>query len=293
MKLDKTILDEVDIQNIISKVTNKSFWNAFFPELSIETPKKITPINGINNEQCKKQLQTDGYCGYYNTFNETETQLMAKCVQKLYTSGLLPIFLSLYDCFWERLFSIHPILQHLLAKDYWILPDIWAWYVDPKEGSAGWAPHRDKLVPVIRDDGNADSLTLWFSLSDATPENGCITVLPASLDPNYPNNPAMTIENFQDLRALPAEAGSVLIWNQAILHWGGKSSQWSNTPRISFACEIQQTDIPPFNEPCLEPGVFPSFSQRLQLIGKQILQYQHMYQLSTDYETVGKHLIQV
>jgi hypothetical protein len=43
--------------------------------------------------------------------------------------------------------------------------------------------------------------------------------------------------------------------------------------------EFQKASAPAFNEPLREPSL-PSFQERLRLIRKQILQYQHMYPVS-------------
>ena len=42
MKLNKAILDNPNIEDLIATVQDKSFWRSFFPELSIENPKKIS-----------------------------------------------------------------------------------------------------------------------------------------------------------------------------------------------------------------------------------------------------------
>jgi hypothetical protein len=37
----------------------------------------------------------------------------------------------------------------------------------------------------------------------------------------------------------------------------------------------------------LDPGRTPTFTERLGLIGKQVLQYRHMYPLSADVEAIA------
>jgi hypothetical protein len=46
-----------------------------------------------------------------------------------------------------------------------------------------------------------------------------------------------------------------------------------------MALEFQRGDIPPFNSPEIALPANLAFDQRLRLISKQILQYQHMYPL--------------
>ena len=82
------------------------------------------------------------------------------------------------------------------------------------------------------------------------------------------------------VRALPVEPGDYLIWNQAVLHWGSRSSRLAQGPRISMALEFQRGDVAPFNGPLLPPLTRPGFEARLKLVAKQILQYRHMYPLT-------------
>jgi len=63
-------------------------------------------------------------------------------------------------------------------------------------------------------------------------------IVPAFFDTNYGNvqkGQKREIINFQDIRALPAVAGSVLCWNHAVLHWGGRSNERAPHPHISLA----------------------------------------------------------
>src|SRR5207245_1434751 len=82
-----------------------------------------------------------------------------------------------------------------------------------------------------------------------------------------------------NIRAVPAPAGSMLAWNQGVLHWGARASRRASAPRCSASIEFQRADISPFRSPLLDPHTIPSFHARLGLTGMQILQYQHMYPL--------------
>jgi hypothetical protein len=65
--------------------------------------------------------------------------------------------------------------------------------------------------------------------------------------------------------------------NEMIYHWGGRSSKYAKGPRLSMAYEFQRGDVKPYNKPLLDLKALPSFELRWKLIGKQILQYKHMY----------------
>ena len=49
-------------------------------------------------------------------------------------------------------------------------------------------------------------------------------------------------------------------------------------------------DKPPFNVPLLDPKKAPAFRQRLGLVGKQVLQYRHMYPLPSDVAKLAETL---
>ena len=140
--------------------------------------------------------------------------------------------------------------------------------------------------------GKPKSLTIWIPLTDATTENGCMYVLPANHDKNYLDG-AINKEtiDLQNIAALPAGAGSPIIWNQAIMHWGARSLPRGKAPRISVAFEVQSTKVDPFNQPLIPPLSIPDFETRLKLVCKQILQYKHMYPLTANVESFAKAIL--
>ena len=144
---------------------------------------------------------------------------------------------------------------------------------------------------MLRPDGMPTALTIWLPLTDATPANGCMYMVPASQDPNYPEHLQSTeVINLQSVRALPAPAGSILGWNQNVLHWGGCSSSKAIFPRISIAWEFQRKDIPEPRSSLLSPTSLLTFPQRLSLIGQQIAQYQQIYNLPEELAEIAQAL---
>ena len=133
---------------------------------------------------------------------------------------------------------------------------------------------------------------MWIPLTDATPLNSCIYLVPADRDPTYGTPEDRQWQHkHADVRALPAAAGSVLSWTQAVLHWGSSASARETLPRISVAFEFQSGQVPPMNDPLTRPNEIPGFDQRLALIGKQILQYRHMYPLAPEIEGLAQALL--
>jgi hypothetical protein len=174
------------------------------------------------------------------------------------------------------------VIGHFLGADYKMLPDFWAWHVDPRKAESGWGPHVDRLRHnPLAPDGTPLSLTCWIPLSNADPLNSCMYVVPAFLDPFYRRHMERQANpRPETIRALPAKPGDYLIWNQAVLHWGSPSSEFAESPRMSMAIEFQRGDISPFNAPLLDR--IPNFERRLNLLAKQILQYRHMYHFTEE-----------
>mmetsp|Transcript_27023 Transcript_27023/g.55551 ORF Transcript_27023/g.55551 Transcript_27023/m.55551 type:complete len:432 (-) Transcript_27023:65-1360(-) len=176
------------------------------------------------------------------------------------------------------------ILHPLMKFNY----DVLAWHIDPARNQAGFSPHRDRQ-PHTRFDlqrsfypeegeeevgrQQAKYVTHWVALTDATPENSRLYVIPRGFDPDYlggdddfdgdkhcketslnfhgsdgyrnekysdPLTRALpTKQSYQNIRALPRKAGQSLVFTHRILHWGSKGNPHStadaNGPRIAIS----------------------------------------------------------
>ena len=69
---------------------------------------------------------------------------------------------------------------------------------------------------MVEGDGRPASLNFWIPVTEATPDNGCMYILPKGRDSNYwePDDTLFAASqahiDFQDLRALVAEPGTCL-----------------------------------------------------------------------------------
>lgn len=217
--------------------------------------------------------------GYFQT-DPVDWQLpvydMANLIHALRQLRIPPVFGFVYDEFWLMYVKMQPVLARILGDDYVTLPNVWAWHIDPAANEHGWRPHRDRGRASIFEDGRPKILNVWLPLTDATPINGCMYLVPADRDPTYNTAEEMNMQyQLNDIRALPAAAGSMLAWNQAVLHWGSHAAPRIATPRISIGAEFQRRDVAPFSEPFLEPGTQPTFAARLWMIAEQFKRYRH------------------
>lgn len=274
------------------------FWLEFFPELTITPEFSATRAlrNGPSGEtlgSLKERILEEGYFQEQDPGLAEIASRMGIAIKRCVEMGLSPTFLFLFDESWACFYRQHQVIASLIGEEYKILPDFWIWHVDPRAQESGWRPHRDKGRMSLAPDGSPLSLTMWIPMSEATPLNGCMYMVPADRDPYY-NTPK---ENegcgaaLYDIRALPAKPGDFLCWNQAVMHWGAHSSKRAPEARMSMALEFQRGDITPFNHPILDPKAEIPFARRLKLVAKQILQYQHMYALSPEMQKTAQRIL--
>ena len=241
-----------------SDLLQPGFWLNRQPELHIGDGSRVKNLDVLRfppeqNSVLRELVRHEGYFHAQGANWGLDLPLMAQTVRALDAEGISPVFAFVYDEFWIPLFRMHLIYQEILGVDYQVLPDFWIWNVEPSRGDAGWTPHRDKDHNSLLPDGNPKSLSTWIPLTPATTLNGCMYIVPAHLDPTY-NTADETTWKFElaSIRALPAMPGDFFIWNQALLHWGSKTSPRAPESRISMAFETQRGDI---ENPLIVQGV--------------------------------------
>lgn len=280
----------------LDHISKRETWHARAPGLHIEdqdllraaVPLAVDPARAA---AMREQMLRDGYFQHSGAVWSVDLGLMAETVRQLSRDVLSPVFAFLYDEFWLPYAQLDLVFRELLGG-YAMLPDFWVWNVDPKKGESGWGPHRDKGAATLLPDGMPKSITCWIPLTDATPLNSCMYIVPARDDPTY--GTAREGEwrfELPSVRALPAKSGDVLIWNQAVLHWGSKTAPHAAESRVSMAIEFQRGDIPPLNPPLIKPLALLPFEARLKLIARQVLQYRHMYKVAPDLEQMMLKLV--
>jgi len=277
---------------------DKKFWDNIFKDLHTSFPSKsgfsfeAFDIDSTALELYKMRLLDEGYVQAPKLPWDDSFLNIREAIELLERLNIpLPFIFVCYEP-WLLLAKLHKILEKLFEGEYYLLPDFWVWHVDPNKKGAGWGVHRDKGPKSLFQDGKPKSLTVWIPLTDATTENGCMYVLPANHDTDYLvggiNKEKIDLQN---IVALPAGAGSPIIWNQAIMHWGARTLPRGKAPRISVAFEVQLAKVDPFNQPLIPPLTIPDFEIRLKLVCKQILQYKHMYPLPANIASFAESVL--
>jgi ectoine hydroxylase-related dioxygenase (phytanoyl-CoA dioxygenase family) len=281
----------------VNEIARPEFWQGHFPNLTINTRlagwnRESTPLTGEARNLYFARMLEEGYFQDQHEACARLAPLLSDAVAKCRELDIPPAFVFLFDEAWEAFFSLDPMIRYFLGDTYKILPDFWTWHVDPAKAEAGWRPHRDKGRAALAPNKTPTSLTIWIPLTEATPQNGCMYMLPANFDPVYATeNEKQWQVDMASIRALPAKPGDFLCWNQAVLHWGSRTSRFAKSPRMSMALEFQRGDIRPWNTPLIEPFANLDFDTRLKLVGKQILQYKHMYPLAARFQQLAERLV--
>lgn len=281
----------------LENFTQPEFWREMAPTLHISDQaflqsQSIWNVDGTTLEALRELMRVEGYFHLPPQQWGLPIMEMADLIKVLKSKNLPLPFSFVFDEYWCLFVRMHRILGGLLGDGYLRRPDFWTWMVDPKKNESGWRPHRDSTHETLYSNGMPKTLTVWIPLTEATTLNGCMYIVPADRDPTYgtPDEKQWRYDQ-ADIRALPAQAGSLFIWNQAVLHWGSHSSPRAIDPRISLAFEFQSGDVTPYNQPLTGPLEIPSLSIRLQLVAKQIIQYKHMYPLNEETEALANSLL--
>ena len=301
---------------------SKQFWEDMCPNLSISDDLFIGASSfGTKEGECerrKERLIDDGYALVDDTIEgEHATQSLADAIMELHKTHSLPAtIILLYDETWRLAARAASTLTNSTHSKNHFNFDMLAWYIDPREGAAGFSPHRDRQPDDVKgsfhDDKVAKYVTMWLALTDATPENSCLYVIPKTFDPGYTTGDDESDDGpdpltralpdkcaFQNIRALPRRAGQSLLFTHRIMHWGsrGNPNSHDKTPRvaISFVCSDPSFEKPYLKGISLEDDeALPPFKVRLLLVCAQLLIYYQRFDLPKDcikacYDFVKEH----
>lgn len=284
------------MSSLRDQILDLDYWRALNPHLTVSQAPKFSE-DLVFADKCLQvtsdRLHHDGYIHQDQVFSSEETSVLRIGVEALVKQGWPAAFIYVYDEAWDLFHKLDGFLSHFLGEDFGLLPHFWAWHVDVdgKGQESGWPPHVDYPGECAFFDDFLVSLSLWIPLSDATPENGCMSILPLSRQKQY-ESPVKEPEDIllQDVRALPAKAGSLLGWRQDLWHWSGRSSKYAQAPRISLSLEFQNRAFESLSASLFDLDTPPDPILRLRLVCGQFAKYDHMEGVSESLMRVGKEI---
>lgn len=267
----------------LDRLATVDYWKALNPEMGISDYPFLAPVDtqvqlpAAEVERCVQQMREEGHFRLESVLSRERMARMAKVVDKVVAAGYPPAFAYVYDDFWQVFRDLSPFFTALYGEGYRVVTNLWAWHIPPSDAYHGFKPHRDMTATnTLRSDGLPIFGTVWIPLTDVTTQHACMYLLPTNQDPNVPGNAgsySVPQESVQAIRALPAEAGSIMGWNTYALHWGSKSSKWAKGPRISIATYIKRAEERSLNSVSVQPNQFLSLEARLAVIGLNMAHY--------------------
>ena len=258
-----------------------AYWTSLCPNMTLTEDRPFAEISdfgrsrSIDRQQwdlCKELINEDAYFVYDEYFPAALMDRMSACFRTLQDAGIPEVFAFVYDEFWTLPLEMDPLLGDLLG-DYLLLPAVWAWHVGHERQTA-FSPHRDEIRDsTVDDEDHLDYLTIWIPLTDLNHRTSSISILPASLDPDYgEGTDRIAVEDLQDVRSLQAKRGSVMCWPPGLAHWGTKQSRFGE-PRMSVGYFVQKSEAEILVPPALELDQALTLTRRLNIIGQQIIDY--------------------
>jgi hypothetical protein len=264
-----------EIEALVHLAKNAEFWRSFAPKLSIsDAPKHVTPLmhDAQTAEDRRSRYREEGYLCFDGLEWKNPLREMAGTMRKLRGYGFPPAFIGLFDQPWIMAAQMQPLISDILGAEAQFVPDFWGSVVLPGEG--GFNIHRDRPRGALDASGNPLSATVWMPLTPALSDNGGMYVIPANEDVNYYEVRSLISVDPQQVRALPAHPGEILVWSGRTAHWGGRASRFAKRPRINIAWEFQSAAVAPLDGYVLTAFPDIPFEARLSLIAKRMGHYQ-------------------
>ncbi|HTI60181.1 phytanoyl-CoA dioxygenase family protein [Mucilaginibacter sp.] len=280
---EKESFSEEETNRRIELARSQDYWRQLNPQLNVCADLTFDDFekDALTNNEIDDMLGKLGREGYFSTqaplIRKEITDRMLLGVENLRKAGWHEVWAFVYDEFWQvtRTPSMLRLLSAHLGKGFMAMPHVVVHYVCPEKGS-GWSPHVDFY-------DRHDRFTVWFPLTDATIDNGCMYIIARhrvsdTLLVKWLNMEDLShreVKNLlQSTRALPVPAGSILSWKGDVIHWGTISSK-NVEPRVSLSVVYIKENTPPLPDevPLLSPVEVPDFSTRLMSVAKAIKYY--------------------
>ena len=274
----------------MSVLANKplAYWKELNPDADItddpwELDLNSDPWPDGSADIVRKDLEKEGYAVSACCFSQSKLKPLISIILNVVRAGHRPAYALVYDDFYRFFSEVGKYLQLVFRSDVLLVPDEFdVHYVPTSDRAAGSKPHRDNIdaKDYLDTEGVPELLNVWIPLTDATLANSCIYVLPANQDPAFRqtvagNNVHSTMDDasLQAVRAVPADAGTLLFWAPSLLHWGSRSSDKADAPRVSVACYFQSAKAVRFHPTAMPMAGTLSFQSRIDLIDKVCRQH--------------------
>ncbi len=258
---------DADTTELLARAANPGEWERLFASVggdALGAAKALVPSPPGGS---MAELHAKGYARLGPVLAPEEAKALGSIVSGLAADGWPAVFVFMDPRVWGIQRRLEPWLRTALGKSYELLPTVWA--SDARR--TGDRPRRARSDVAIATDGAPEAITVWIALSDATPDSGCVCILPPACDPFYSLTTAnVDVKDVQNVRVLPAAAGTALAWNHRVLYWNARPSSPAENPCMSLAFEFRRAGTLEGTN-ANDRVRAPSFRERLAFIAAQIL----------------------
>jgi hypothetical protein len=306
--MKKAELSPEEVAQRLALLRDKDYWRRLAPFAAIEgSAQSDTAENGSACDPVRiaadaaareaERIARDGYFRLEEIVDAERIGRMRRTVEAVRAAKWPPVFAFLFDDFWSIAQSgaLLGFVERTLGPRCLQNTVVWAHWVAGEAGQQGWSPHTDEAGV-----GGA-LLSVWIALSDATVDNGCMSLIRASA---VPRETAEAIDRqadvndrtfrhlLQNVVTLPVKAGSIIGWRGDVLHWGGANTG-DASPRISLALEFRPrgSKATGFEAPLIDPRDGPPpYDLRLFAISKALREYPKFEPMIERYRGLAERL---
>lgn len=265
----------------LPKAGNLEFWRELNPDLSIsdhpfQVPQPVPEPPSALLSEYRERMEEEAYFQTEPTLPAEMLVSMRRAIESVKEAGLPAMFAFVYDIFYQGLTHFDASFRAVLGDNYRLVPNLAVYHIEPSEQGKGFAPHRDaEYLHALDEHGMPTVMTVWITVTEASPLNSCLYIVPKHRDPQYASSVedlSVTADAFawEDVRALPTPAGVMSCWSQYLFHWGSRASRRAQEPRITYAVYLQSGKVDPVAEQTLAVPAALSFEERLSMICRSL-----------------------
>lgn len=254
-------------QGIAIAAQSPEFWRRLAPDLTIsDTKPHLNPLPRPGGGAADRmRLINDGFLHLRQPGLGNAAPAIAGAMQQIVGAGLPAAFVGVFDEVWDMIARLEGVLDGLFDGKAALVPNFWA-----NHGAASTGAQRRRGGAGVFADGTPKNLTIWLPVTDATPANGCVYVVPAGQDRNY-GCTKRADASLPGIRALTAQAGDVLIWTGETYHWQGRTDRHADAkPLLSLTWEFQSRDAPPLEKTLIDSYPVVPFETRIAILAGQM-----------------------
>jgi hypothetical protein len=278
-------------QGLAIATQSPEFWRRLAPELTISDaqPRGTIKRSTAHSDRERTRLVNDGFLRLKQPGFQTNIDRISVAMDRIVTAGLPAAFIGVYDEVWSIIANLNGVLDGLFDSKSAMVPDFWASHT---VSNTGLTAGRRRAGNGVYGDGTPKNVTVWVPLTNATPDNGCVYVVPAGQDRNYgKSNPERADASLPGIRALTADAGDALVWTGETYNWQARPDRYGEDgPLMSLTWEFQCRDLAPLEGLLIDSYPYIPFETRLALLARQMPLHRKDFSASPVWQTVQQTL---